>query len=366
MQILLLLFLVISIKIGLSSGEEELAFVEYAKHSKVWIPSDVTDTTIQNEVEHKSSSHRVILHSDRNIQYGEISLGTPSQVFNVVFDTITSDLWVPVNPLGSHHLYNHSPSSTYQANGSIYISPYVTGVLSSDDLHVGDLVLPRQYFGEATDTSRLGPRYLSVKYDGIFGLGFDAASQAEVETPLHHMMRLGLLDRKMFSIYHGKRGNLGELLLGGYDPDRFTGELIYINTVSPDVWALSLEEIRVGGLRIRDNTAVVLSTMGSFIFGPSEIISQIAEAVGGQEEVPGGAFYSIDCDSKPPKATFMLGGNSFSISKEDYILHVGEKCILTFMGGTPSWMVGTTVFRKFYFVFDMDTNIPRIGLAPAT
>ncbi|KAG3094706.1 hypothetical protein PI124_g16152 [Phytophthora idaei] len=282
----------------------------------------------------------------------------------MIFDTITSDVWVPTTAPGHHYLYNHSASSTYQANGSYFNSPYVAGILSGDVLRIGDLELSGQFFGEATDTSRENP---SAKFDGFFGLGFDATSQALVETPLHHMMRQGALDRKMLSVYIGRNGNPGELMLEGYDSNWFKGELIYMNTASPVAWDVWLDEIQVGGLSISDGTAVTTSTMAVFVFGPSEKVSRFAEKLGDKEELPGSGVYSIDCAADPPDVTFVVDGHPFSISKVDYILPImDEKCLLAFVGGIPSWILGTAVLRKFYTVFDMDGKAPRIGLAMAT
>ncbi|KAF1779419.1 Peptidase family A1 domain [Phytophthora cactorum] len=171
-----------------------------------------------------------------------------------------------------------------------------------DVLRIGDLELSGQFFGEATDTSRENP---SAKFDGFFGLGFDATSQALVETPLHHMMRQGALDRKMFSVYIGRNRNPGELMLEGYDSNWFKGELIYMDTAS------QLPGIR--RMSISDGTAVTTSTMAVFVFGPSERKARR------QRGIPGSGVYSIDCAADPPDVTFVVDGHPFSISKVDYI-----------------------------------------------
>ncbi|KAL3667618.1 hypothetical protein V7S43_007172 [Phytophthora oleae] len=106
--------------------------------------------------------------------------------------------------------------------------------------------------------------------------------------------------------------------------------------------------------------------MNALVFGPTDSISQIAQELRGKEEFPGIAMYTIDCEATPPDVTFMLGGHPFSISKENYILPMGDKCRLAFIGGIESWMIGTALLSKYYAVFDMGNETPRIGLAVAT
>ena len=110
-----------------------------------------------------------------NAQYfGTIYLGTPQQGFTVIFDTGSSNLWIPSSNCKSlacfrHRRYNALSSSTYKPNGTEFAIRYGTGscsgVISSDVLNMGGLQT-RVDFGEALKLPGL------VFLAGTFSSGF--------------------------------------------------------------------------------------------------------------------------------------------------------------------------------------------------
>lgn len=71
----------------------------------------------------------VVIKDYMNAQYyGEVELGTPTQKFKVVYDSGSSNLWVPSKKCGLGCLlktkYDSSKSSTYKPNGTDFELQY--------------------------------------------------------------------------------------------------------------------------------------------------------------------------------------------------------------------------------------------------
>lgn len=81
---------------------------------------------------HKEKPHLSITNFLDAQYYGEISIGTPPQTFQVIFDTGSTNLWVPSQKCNSdsclrHNRYNSLESSTAKKNGTTAVIKYGSG-----------------------------------------------------------------------------------------------------------------------------------------------------------------------------------------------------------------------------------------------
>ncbi|KAJ0405775.1 hypothetical protein P43SY_003625 [Pythium insidiosum] len=349
-----------------------LADLRAVQRPDVWRPEEFP----RADAELRGGGHtNVVIRDFQNAQYyGEVQIGTPGQPFTVIFDTGSSNLWVPNRKFGSHHVYDHAKSSSYKANGTefniMYGSGPVSGFISQDRVQVGELAVENQFFAEVNVTKGLGPAYYLGKFDGIFGLAFDTISVAHLTTPFHRMVQDGLLDEPVFAFYLGNQKD-GELTFGGVDEGHFKGELTYVDVTSPTYWSIALDSVAAGDKKMTGVHKAIVDSGTSLLAGPKDQVALLAKAVGAHKFIMG--EYLISCTDPAPDITFEIGGKAYTLTKDEYIIKNGPICLWAFMGidipapAGPLWILGDVFMRKYYTVFDWGTasRKPRVGFAEA-
>ncbi|KAG7252164.1 hypothetical protein CRUP_034149, partial [Coryphaenoides rupestris] len=271
--------------------------------------------------------------------FGEISIGSPAQVFNVVFDTGSANLWVPsqsCSPFSTacftHNRYDGSRSRTHIDNGTgfsiQYASGTVRGFLSEDVVVIGGIPVV-QVFAEATALSAMP--FIFAKFDGVLGMGYPNVAIDGITPVFDRIMSQHVLKEEVFSVYYSrdpKHSPGGELVLGGTDPDYYTGTFNYVDTEEMGKW-------------------------------------ELMRTIGAQLDESG---YKVNCDMVKtlPAVTFHLGGREYELSHEDYILwHTqfqGDVCTVTFRGldvpppAGPIWILGANFIARYYTEFDRQNN----------
>jgi len=325
----------------------------------------------------KASDGSIVINDYENSQYyGEITLGTPGQKFQVIFDTGSADLWVASSncdsSCGSHAKYDSSKSKTHVKNGTIFDIEYgsgpVSGYDSNDRVGFGGLVVTDQVFAEVTDASGLGGAYKLGKFDGILGMAFGTISVNKNPTVFEAAFNQGLVSSKQFAFYLGNSDkDAGELVLGGYDQAHFTGNLAWVPLISETYWEIKLDELNVASSTYGVGAKAIVDTGTSLLTGPSSVVKEIAKTLGARSLSNG--EYLVSCTAKLPNLDFVIGGVTYTLTQADYLIPDGNICILGIMGldvpvpNGPLWILGDIFIRKYYTVFDEANN--RVGLALA-
>lgn len=322
----------------------------------------------------------IVIHDYQNAQYyGPVTVGTKGTTFQVIFDTGSSNLWVPSKDCtncGFKPKYDHSKSSTYVKNGTEFKIEYgsgpVAGYFSQDSVTLGDKTVKDVLFAEVTDTSGLGLAYKIGKFAGILGLAFPTISVNHVPVVFEMMIEQGLVEEPVFTFYLTSDGTDGEMDLGGIDTDHYTGEINYVPLVEEDYWACALDNMTFQneGEPITTVTKAILDTGTSLLAGPSAEVKKIAEALGATE-LAGTGEYTIPCSKidSLPTIDIALGGMLYSLTGNDYIINSGGTCLVGMVGidipapAGPLWILGDVFIRKFFTVFDYGQK--RLGFATA-
>eukprot|EP00055_Hartaetosiga_balthica_P008148 m.29334 g.29334 ORF g.29334 m.29334 type:complete len:381 (+) comp6142_c0_seq1:82-1224(+) len=313
--------------------------------------------------------------------YGPISIGTPAQFFKVVFDTGSSNLWVPGLSCKSlacdvHKKYDSSKSSTYTKNGTFFSIQYgsgaLTGFLDIDKVCAGDACVAQQTFAESTVEPGLA--FVAGKFDGILGMGWTEISVDQVVPFWYNLVKEGTVDKNMYSFWLDRNAQDrtgGELTLGGYDATKISGPITWVPLTKDGYWQFEMSSLSIEGDSYCSNCQAIADTGTSLIAGPVDAVKQIQKKIGATPIAEG--EYMVDCSKIPsmPNVDIVLAGTKFTLTPQQYVLQVtaaGEtECISGFMGMDvpppmgPLWILGDVFIGAYTTVFNMGGNNVGFG-----
>lgn len=312
--------------------------------------------------------------------FGEVKIGSPPQSFTTIYDTGSSNLWVPSqdckNCKRNGHKYDSTRSSTYEKNGQPFALAYGTGscngFLSTDNVEVGGATIKNFTFGEVT--TEAANVFGQAPFDGILGLGPAKAAVDKTPMPMDQLVVQGIIEHNVFSAYLASNGSKSSaLVLGGTDPKYYTGEFSYVKIAKAAAllpyWLVSASDIKVAGKSIGAcgwllGCEMVVDTGTSILAGPVDAVNKLVAPIGKVEE---------DCSNvgSLPPITFSMGGKDFDLGPDFYVIRAPNErgvieCQLGIQGmnaGVPIWILGDPFLRKYYTVWDKDAN--RVGFALA-
>mmetsp|Transcript_14199 Transcript_14199/g.26787 ORF Transcript_14199/g.26787 Transcript_14199/m.26787 type:complete len:370 (+) Transcript_14199:59-1168(+) len=308
--------------------------------------------------------------------YGEIAIGTPAQQFSVLFDTGSSNLWVPSSNCYSvacftHDTFKNTKSSTYVKDGRAldieYGSGSCKGTLGVDTVTWAGAQIKSVYFGEMT--SLPGVTWVASKFDGILGMGWQAISEDNVPTVFDLMYKQQQVDGNSFSFYLSKTAGSTDsrLVLGGVDTSLAKGSFNYVTLQSDTYWQINIDSIAIGSTKV-SATGIkgIVDTGTSLLVGDSKLVDKINALVG---------TVASDCSnlSQLKNANITIGGVNYVLTPSDYVLKVTSggqtQCQNGFQGmSVPSQLsnaliLGDLFISTYYTHFDVAGN--RVGFAPS-
>ncbi|XP_061204442.1 pepsin A-like [Neopsephotus bourkii] len=308
-----------------------------------------------------------------NSYYGTISIGTPPQDFTVIFDTGSSNLWVPSVyctslSCSNHNRFNPAKSSTFiSTNESVYIAygtGSLSGVLGYDTVNVADIEVYNQIFG--LSETEPGDFFYYSPFDGILGLAFPSLASSGATPVFDNMMNEGLVARDLFSVYLSKNEESGSFVLfGAIDPYYVTNGISWIPLSAETYWQITMDRVSIMGRAelCQDSCQAIVDTGTSLLAMPNEYLTVVLRALGATSNG------EIDCEYRNslPDIVFYINGMEFPLTPSAYVTESNGVCSLGFQSmNVPTesgemWILGDVFIREYYVIFSRAKNM--VGLS---
>lgn len=313
--------------------------------------------------------------------FGEISVGTPPQMFSVVYDTGSGNLLIPGShcqdpACKSHRTYSKESSSTAKdvnCDGSEVIDQssdeltitfgtgHITGKCIQDKICIGDLCAEGSFVASTKESSS---PFASFAFDGVLGLALDSMSQGPDYSMLSRMDREQLLAEPIFSVFlSDSDAEPSEITFGQVKDDHMASELFWVPvTRSTGYWEVQIEDITLNHKpqQLCVDCHVAVDTGTSQLAGPSDIINALQELLD----------VSQDCSNYNhlPSLGFVIGSHILDLEPKDYV-DKSSVCEVSLMAldvpppKGPLFVFGIPFLQKFFTVYDHENS--RVGFAVA-
>ncbi|TSK38337.1 Gastricsin [Bagarius yarrelli] len=345
--------------------------LSYTDPGLKFLPPEVLATTTAESLTYADSYY-----------FGVISIGTPPQSFEVLFDTGSSNLWVnsvycSTQACTAQTQFNPQQSSTYQSTSQTFYLPYgagaLNGVFGYDTVTLSGIQIPNQEVGLSTNEP--SQPFLSAPFDGILGLAYPSIAVGNAMTLMDNMMQQGLLEQNLFGIYLSPVGGSGsEVAFGAVDNNMYQGQISWTPVTSETYWQIGIQEVLISGQQTGwcsqyGGCQAIVDTGTPSLTAPSSFVSSLMQSIGAQQNSYG--QYGLDCSqaSNLPTLTFTISGVNFALGPSYYILeNQSGYCTvditptyLPSQNNQPLWIFGDVFLRAYYSVYDRGNN--QVGFA---
>nr|AAR88043.1 pregnancy-associated glycoprotein 2 [Odocoileus virginianus] len=309
---------------------------------------------------------------DDIVYVGNITIGTPPQEFQVVFDTGSSDLWVHSilcsrRLCPSRNLFRHRDSSTFRPTKRRFSIEYgrgrMNGVVVHDTVRIGDFVSTNQAFGVSMEHTW----FEGKPFDGVLGLSYPNSSFTGGIPIFDNLKNQGAISEPVFAFYLSKGKPEGSVVMfGGVDKSYYQGTLNWVPLIQADKWCVHMNRISMNRRVIACNHGceAFVDTGTSLILGPRRLVDNIRRLIGVTEP-----FVSCSTVNTMPSIDFTINGINYPVPAQAYTVKDSSgNCYIGFRENpvnrsTENWILGDVFLRQYFSVFDRGND--RIGLARA-
>lgn len=399
---------------------------ERFNRSAYYMPSYQTPSRIRISLTRNISNLNQNQLSAPEVSYfGAIGVGTPPKMFNAVFDTGSSEIWLPyynwfplANNLHYSIGYSSKDSSTSIAHKREFSIDYRKTKLSGqtyediftlyEDMLKDDapiMVAPELTFGQnflAIDVAS-DEQFRYKPYDGVVGLApvtNSGSGTRNILLSLQQEQQRRQYDQQPQDTYPApgydqgpnhpsmphRQGNTelvfafwinpnqnsrygGELMVGGVDENRFIGDIYFHRVNSWFDWQLPLLYVQLGAqvISCQGGCTAILDTGANSLVGPRQDVEQIYQDISAQYNSESD-MWLVDCnqiDQYPP-LVFRLNETPYTIYARHYVkmfrFRESTYCHLAIKPwDQPGWLLGTSFIGAYYTVFDLTSR--RVGFA---
>uniref|UniRef100_A0A8C6DPY9 Peptidase A1 domain-containing protein n=1 Tax=Moschus moschiferus TaxID=68415 RepID=A0A8C6DPY9_MOSMO len=308
-----------------------------------------------------------------------ITIGTLPQEFQVIFDTSSSDLWVPSiycrhAECHQHNAFRPNKSTTFLPSEKLCHCFHGTGwmiaILGYDTIQIRNLVTVNQAFG--LSRNQFSAPLIRVPFDGILGLGYPKLAIQGTIPIFDHLKKQGVISQSIFAFYLSSQKVSGSVVMfGGVDRTYYKGELKWVPVSQRGFWQVAMDSISMNGTIIAcsGGCQAILDTGTSLLTGPADLVKNIRWHIKDTSFLDNEYLVSCDTTHTLPPLIFTINGINYPVPAKAYIFKSRHSCLCGFQGGTErthateTWILSDIFLRLYFSVYDRENN--RIGLAPA-
>ncbi|KAK4701961.1 hypothetical protein P7C70_g4267, partial [Phenoliferia sp. Uapishka_3] len=326
-----------------------------------------------------------------------VGSGNPSQDFVVMFDTGSSDFFVPSTyctsrPCSGVKYDSTLSAASQQQKGSFSITygdgSSTSGPIFTDTITIGSFSAPNQWFSAVT---QLSDSFSTEPEDGIMGMAYPSISNIKAKHTIaasakmfgFHLEKVGEVvlfaatARKLnFSLFEQPSMGSSELFLGGTNPSRYTGDIEWHPNQKQAYYNISMQPWIKNSLAFPGQVArnAIIDTGTTVIIAPPGDAANFWAQVPGSTKLratsDGRSYYAFPCSSPPAISFSFENGKIWKISAAD--LNLGrvaagsDQCVGAVTGGdvglgSTTWILGCSFLKNVYSVFDRSAD--RVGFA---